>query len=50
MIEKLVRLRCDVLALKLQIVIKCFAIVLAFAVMVMIVCLIWWILDEMKKR
>lgn len=50
MIEKLVRLKCDILALKLQIVIKCFAIVLAFMVVVMIVCLVWWILDEIQGR
>ena len=50
MIEKLVRLKCDILALKLQLVIKCFAIVLGVMFVVMTVCLVWWILDEMKKR
>lgn len=50
MFEKLVRLKCDMLALILQIMIKCFVIVLAFMVVVMIVCLVWWILDEMKRK
>ena len=50
MIEKLVRLRCDILALKLQLLIKCFAIMLAFMIVVMLVCLVWWILDEMQGR
>ena len=50
MIEKLVRLKCDVLALTFQIMIKWFAIVLAFMVVVMIVCLVWWILDAIQKR
>lgn len=50
MIEKLVRLTCDILGLIIHIMIGCFEFVLAFVVVVMIVCLIWWILDEMQKR
>lgn len=50
MIEKLVKATCDILVLKLQIMISCFAIVLAFVIVVLVGCLVWWILDEMGKR
>lgn len=50
MIEKLVRLTCDILALILHIMIGCFEFVLAFVLVVMTFCLVWWILDEMQKR
>jgi hypothetical protein len=50
MIENLVEVVCKILALKLQIMISCFAIVLGFVIVVLVGCLVWWILDEMGKR
>jgi hypothetical protein len=50
MIEKLVKFICDILALQQQILFSCFAIVLAFMIVVMVGCFVWWILDEMGKR
>lgn len=50
MIENLVKIKFNILALKWEIMLVCLSKVFAVIIVVLIVCFVWWILDEMNKR
>lgn len=50
MIDYIVSITENILPIVCNIMVSCFAIVLSFVIVVMVVCLVWWILDEMQRR
>lgn len=49
MIDCIVSITENILTIVCNIMVSCFAIVLSFVIVVMVVCLVWWILDEMQR-
>lgn len=48
--EYLKRIAWGILDIQMEIMGWCFAIVLTFLIVVLVVFLVWWVLDEMQKR
>lgn len=50
MIENLVKIKFNILALKWEIMVMFLSKVIAVIILVLVWCFVWWILDEMEKR